>query len=246
MPSRAPSVLVVDDEVDICRNLSDILTAFGYDVDTATDGAAALELIRRRPYDVALLDLKMSGMDGLTLYREIKRIRAETVALIVTAYASSETARQALDAGASQIIPKPLDVQNLVEQVERVIGQPTVLVIDDDRELCDNLWQILRQKELRVCLAHTEEEAGRMVRDNDFRVVLLDLKLPGCDSGRLFRIIQKSNPASRVVLITGYRSEMEQTIDQVLNEGAESVCYKPFDVPELLATVQRLTTSQET
>jgi two-component system response regulator HydG len=68
-------VLIVDDEVDSCRNLSDILTDLGFRVDCATEGKGALDLVRQRHYDVALLDLKMPGMDGLALYREIKKIR---------------------------------------------------------------------------------------------------------------------------------------------------------------------------
>src|SRR5476649_840187 len=103
MTTNAPSILVVDDEVDTCRNLSDILTDLGYHVDTAHDGKTALEKVRQKRYDVALLDLKMPGMDGLTLYREIKKIRAGTVAIVVTAYASSSTASEVLDAGAWQV-----------------------------------------------------------------------------------------------------------------------------------------------
>src|SRR6266550_4560762 len=98
MTTITPSILVVDDEVDTCRNLSDILTDLGYHVDTAHDGPVALEKVRHKRYDVALLDLKMPGMDGLTLYREIKKIRAGTVAIVVTAYASSSTASEALAA----------------------------------------------------------------------------------------------------------------------------------------------------
>ena len=69
----APRILVVEDDPDICRNLGDILTDLGYEVDTAQDGPTAVELVRQRAYDVALLDLKMPGMDGLTLYHEIKK-----------------------------------------------------------------------------------------------------------------------------------------------------------------------------
>ena len=57
-------ILVVDDEVDTCANLSDILSDLGYTVDVAYDGPSALELVKQKAYDVALLDLKMPGMDG--------------------------------------------------------------------------------------------------------------------------------------------------------------------------------------
>src|SRR5260221_14513241 len=89
MNKAKPSILVVDDDADTCRNLSDILTDLGYRVDTAHDGLSALTLVRQHAYDIALLDLKMPGMSGLELYREIKQLQSGTVALVVTAYATS-------------------------------------------------------------------------------------------------------------------------------------------------------------
>ncbi|MCC7424007.1 MAG: response regulator [Planctomycetaceae bacterium] len=238
MSTRHPSVLVVDDEIDICNNLSDILTAFGYDVETATNGFAALDLVQRRPFDVALLDLKMPGMDGLTLYRKLKKLRAGTVAMLVTAYAGGDTTREAIDAGAWQVLPKPVDVGRLLGEVERVVGQPTLLVVDDDADLCENLWQILRQKDFRVCLAHSHDEATRKLQENPYRIILLDLKLPGGNGVGLMETIRESNPEAKIVVITGHRSELEETIDRVLSEGAEGVCYKPFDVNRLLEMIQ--------
>ncbi len=103
----------MDDDPDICLNLTDILTDLGYRVDYALDGPSALELVRQRPYDVALLDLKMPGMDGLTLYREIKNQRAGTVSLLVTAYAGPATTEEALSAGAWKVVAKPVDLAKL-------------------------------------------------------------------------------------------------------------------------------------
>jgi CheY-like chemotaxis protein len=91
MTEPTPSILLVDDEEDICAVMADILADRGYQVDVAHEGKAALALVERQPYDVALLDYKMPGMDGLTLYREIKMLRSETVALLVTAYAGGST-----------------------------------------------------------------------------------------------------------------------------------------------------------
>ena len=240
MHNVKPRILVVDDEVDTCHNLSDILTDLGYHVDMAHDGRAALELVRRNPYDVALLDLKMPGMDGLTLYREIKKLRADTVAIVVTAYASSATANEALTAGAWQVLAKPVDFPRLLRLVDEALSQPLVMVVDDDPDLCANLWDLLRERGYRISVAHDESAAGQRLRDRDFKVVLIDMKLPRADGARVFRLVRETNPQARTIVITGYRSEMDQLVQKVVNEGADAVCYKPFDVPKLLDTLQHL------
>ena len=240
---RVPaSILVVDDEVDTCRNLADILTDLGYQVDTALDGFAALELVRNKPYDIALLDLKMPGMDGLTLYRELRKLRSSTVAIVVTAYASKAMAEEVLAAGAWQVLAKPVEVRRLLPLVDEALGQTLVLVVDDDPDLCANLWDLLRERGYRMAIAHDEAEAARHLREHDFTVVLIDMKLPRGDGGQVFRRVRQSNPLARTVVITGHRAEMDPVVQRVVKEGADAVCYKPFDVPRLLSTLGQLTT----
>lgn len=241
-----PSVLVVDDEVDTCRNLSDILTDLGYEVDVAHDGPSALDKVRRKAYDIALLDLKMPGMDGLTLYREIKKLRADTVAIVVTAYASSSTAEAALAAGASQLLSKPVDLPKLLRLVEQAADQPLVMIVDDDPDLCQNLWDVLHDRGYRVCLAHDEQEAAERLPGREFRVVVIDMKLPGGGGASVFRLVRDNNPQARTVVITGFRAELDELVQKVVAEGADAVCYKPFDVPALLETLQRLSREQAT
>src|SRR5215471_8085362 len=165
MQAAIPSILVVDDDADTCHNLSDILTDLGYRVDMANSGAAALDLVRRKPYDVALLDLKMPGMDGVTLYREIRKLRAETVAIVVTAFTNRATHEEALSAGAWQVLGKPVDFRHLLGLVEQALGQPLVMVVDDDPDLCASLWDLLRERGYRVALAHDEPTAGERLKD---------------------------------------------------------------------------------
>ena len=241
MKGEAASILVVDDEVDTCRNLSDILTDLGHHVDTATDGPSALELVRKKTYDVALLDLKMPGMGGVELYREIKRLRAGTVAIIVSAYAGSSTAEEALAAGAWQVLPKPVDFPKLLGLMQEAVDQPLVMVVDDDPDLCATLWDLLRERNYRVALAHNERMAAEQLKDARFKVVLIDMRLPEGDGGSVFRLVRQVNPQARTLVITGHRAELDRAVQQVLAEGADAVCYKPFDVPALLSTLDRLT-----
>jgi CheY-like chemotaxis protein len=241
MTSTQPTILVVDDEVDTCKNLSDILTDLGHHVDIAHDGPSALELVRRNPYDVALLDLKMPGMDGLTLYREIKKLRADTVAIVVTAYAAGAKADEALTAGAWQVLAKPVDFPKLLGLVDEALSQPLIMVVDDDPDLCANLWDLLRERGYRIGLAHDEGQAAERLRDRSFSVVLIDMKLPKGDGSRVYQLVRERNPQARTIVITGHRTELDQLVQKVLSEGADAVCFKPFEVPKLLLTLRQLT-----
>jgi CheY-like chemotaxis protein len=88
-PSR-PLVLVVDDEPIIAQLITDVLTGDGYDVDTASDGLVALECLGRRAYDLILSDLRMPGLDGLGLYRELQQNRPELARRFVFITGTSE------------------------------------------------------------------------------------------------------------------------------------------------------------
>jgi DNA-binding NtrC family response regulator len=235
-----PRILVVDDDVDACGNLSDILGDLGYSVEVAYNGNLALALIEEKPFDVAILDLKMPDMDGLSLYREIKKRRAGTLAVIVTAYATTETANEALSAGVCHVLRKPIAIDALLQMVGQFLEQPLLLVVDDDRDLCNNLWDILRERGTRVCLAHTESDARQRLSENHFGIVLIDMRLPEGDGRNVLRLVRDSNPKARVILITGYRNDYEGAISELIADGVDAVCYKPFDVTGLLKTVQQL------
>lgn len=241
MNKDTPSILIVDDEEDACQNLADILADFGYRVDVAYDGFSALDLVRDHTYDMALLDFKMPGMDGLTLYRKIKKLSAGTVAILVTAYAANATAKEALAAGARKVFPKPVDFPKLMEIMTQALDRPLALVVDDDLDLCDNLWDLLSENEYRVCLAHDENEAAARLLTREYDVVLIDMKLTQGDGHGVYQKVRQSNPLTRVIGITGCRSESEQFVRQIIADGTNAVCYKPFDVPALLNTIERLT-----
>lgn len=241
MSGKIPAILVVDDEPDTCRNLSDILQEMGYRVETALDGPSALALVRSRQFDVALLDFKMPGMDGVTLYREIKKLRPELVAILVSAYAGRDVQQAAQSAGTWKVLAKPVDLNHLLPLVEEASKQPLVMVIDDDHDLCANLWDLLRERGYRVGMAYSIPEAReKLTTDSPYRVLLLDFKFPEGSGLDVLAAVRELNSAVRTVLITGHRQELEPLIRKAVSQGADAVCYKPLDAGQLLGTLQRL------
>ncbi len=240
MSVAEPSILLVDDDVDICTNLADILVDLGYRVASAHDGFTALEMIGRCRFDVAVLDYKMPGMNGVTLTREIRRVRPDMVSLLVTAHAGS-AADEAIEAGAWHVLAKPVDTSKLLGLVYQALEAPLVLIVDDDRDLCANLWDLLRDRGYRVGLAHDGEAAARQLEEAIFQVVLIDIKLPDGDGSEVFHKVCQVNPEARTVLITGDAVGAGDLVCRILAEGADSVYYKPFDVPKLLGALERLT-----
>lgn len=118
-------LLVVDDEKDICRALEFLLRGEGYEVTTALSGEEAVEHLKKDSFDVVLTDLRMDKMDGIGVLEEAKRLNPDTPVVLMTAYASVESAVDAMKKGASDYIVKPfineeirLTVRRLIEQME--------------------------------------------------------------------------------------------------------------------------------
>jgi DNA-binding NtrC family response regulator len=236
--SAQPSILVVDDEPDICRNLVDIFSDFGYRVEMAFDGPSALALVRKQRFDIALLDLMMPGMDGASLYAEIKKLNSGTVAIIITAYPGHPRAEAARDAGVWRLLPKPIDFPPLIGSIEEALGQPLVLVVDDDADFCWSLWDVLREHGYRACIANDVAIATARIKDQNYSVVLLDMKLPDGDRSSVFQEVRRINPDTRVVVVTGFPVEMKLKLQQLQSERGQTVLGKPLDVLALLATLR--------
>jgi DNA-binding NtrC family response regulator len=115
-------ILVVDDEDVMCESMAAWLREDGYRVDTAPNGLKALELAKAADYAICFVDLKMpGGMDGIETMMEIRRIRPDASVIIITAYATVDTAIQAMKEGAQEYIVKPCNPQEISMLVSRIL-----------------------------------------------------------------------------------------------------------------------------
>ena len=121
--SGRPRVLVVDDEASIRELLSKTLALAEYDVDTAPDGRAAIERLRLGSYDLLIADLKMPGLDGLSLIREAKRLKADLPVIIITGFSTESSAIEAVNLGVAGYLTKPFRVPQVLAAAARALGE---------------------------------------------------------------------------------------------------------------------------
>lgn len=112
-------VLLVDDEQAIARGIGRLLTAAGYEITAAHDGAMAMEAIAARPFDVIVSDIRMPNMDGLTLLRAIRGRDLDVPVVFMTGSPSVESAVEALEHGAFHYLTKPVDIAELTRVIAR-------------------------------------------------------------------------------------------------------------------------------
>ena len=114
-------ILIVDDEKNIRTHLATYVGSLGHGVDTAEDAALALRALAQRDFDVVLSDVRMAGMDGLALLREIRRRRPDAVVVLMTAYATVPEAVEAMRAGAYDYLVKPFSLDQVGLLLARVL-----------------------------------------------------------------------------------------------------------------------------
>ena len=121
--SARPRVLVVDDESSIRDLLQKTLALAEYEVDVAPDGRSALERMRLYPYDLLIADLKMPGMDGLTVIREAKRYKANLPVIIITGFSTEMSAIEAVNLGVAGYLTKPFRVPQVLAAAAKALGE---------------------------------------------------------------------------------------------------------------------------
>ena len=122
-PNGQPRVLVVDDEASVRDLLSKTLALAEYVVDVVPDGRVALERMRQFGYDLLITDLKMPGIDGLTVIHEARRLHADLPVIIITGFSTEASAIEAANLGVSGYLTKPFKVPKVLSVAARALGE---------------------------------------------------------------------------------------------------------------------------
>jgi two-component system response regulator PilR (NtrC family) len=208
------AILVADDEPGVRESLAEVLRDAGYAVTSAADGTAALGALDEHEFAVVITDLRMPGADGLAVLNRAREISPQTLVLVMTAHGSVETAVNALRAGASDYILKPVMFDDLLAKVERLL---------EYRHLAWQMQMLRREVEARY------DFEGMVGTSRAMREV--------------FELIKKVAPTQSTVLITGESGTGKEVVARAIHHFSE-VAQKIFLPVNCAAIPENLLESQ--
>ena len=232
-------ILIVDDDKRMAKTLVDILRVKGFEAEAVHSGAEALDKIEEGYFDCVLTDIKMPGINGVELYREIKAKLPDLPVVLMTAYSSDKLVEKGLKEGAIASLTKPLDINSLLSFFSALRQERSVVIVDGDPEFSRTLSDILQGRGFAVTQIldiHTIEDRVQVAG----QVVLLDMKLNHTDGLEILKRIRSKYRHLPVILVTGYRDEMAESIEAGLRINSYTCLYKPFHVDEHLTILSEV------
>ena len=237
--SKKTRLLIVDDDQRMTRTLADILTVSGYEIEQAGSAKIALAKIEEHNFDCVLTDVRMPEMDGVTFHGLIHEEHPGIPVVLMTAYAADEMIQRGLDEGVIGVMQKPLDISQMLGFFSALAQHRTIAIVDNDPAFCKTLGDILNKRGF-TSITETNPHADLDLFLSDSQVVLLDMKLNSISGLEVLKGIKKRYPELPVLLVTGYRDEMEESIKLAMKFSAFTCLYKPLEITNLLQMLGQL------
>ncbi|MBD5093148.1 MAG: response regulator [Subdoligranulum sp.] len=255
-------MIVADDDENICRNIVQAMTAVGVNTDYATEGKAAVQMMREareagRPYDLILLDWKMPGLDGLATARLIRQNYPDRIPiLLLTAYDWGEIEHEASEIGVDHFMPKPFFMSTFKNAIRRIMGGrneakedddlvvqgKTILVVDDIEVNRIILVKILSALGAKCDVAGNGKEAVETFEASEpgtYDLILMDVQMPVMDGYAATRAIRSSahSSAQSIPIIAMTANAFVDDVRDAIESGMDAHIAKPVQLDTLKSTI---------
>lgn len=245
IPTKA-NILVVDDDAHLLSLLVDTLTSIGYRVTGAPGGIEALEKLNSGKFDLMITDIKMPGVDGITLLKKVRRHFPKLPVLFITGVASDDIIGRASPDG---FLAKPFRISHIENLIENTLADKSekvtrpirkVMVVDDDNTFREMLSESLRYNQYSPFSVAGSELALEELRNGEIDAVITDIKMPGMDGIALMKKIKELYPDLPVILITAFYNQKYSEKKNEINQ-ADGFLEKPFKVETIIDLLNQLT-----
>jgi DNA-binding NtrC family response regulator len=234
-------ILIVDDEKQMVRTLSDVVKLHGWEADSAYSGEMAVDAVKERDYAVVLMDVKMTGINGVEAFKAMKAVRPGIRVILMTAYTATEVLAEAEREGALRILSKPVALAGLLEVLEQAtVESRCVLVVDDDAAFLKTLSGLLERHGYSTFTASSLDDALTMIESEEPAAVILDLRLNGATAPETVLAIKRVSPSVALILCSGYPSALDETTSAMSTRFIHASLHKPFSPDKLLAILDEV------
>jgi len=182
----------------------------------------------------------MPGIDGVEAFRRIRRHREGVRVILMSAYDMERLKEAALDEGAIAFLPKPLDLQKVVQLIGEV-KETAILVVEDDTRAAGLLGATLKEQGYRVTVTHSPHDALELVEQIRFDLIFLDVNLPAMNGLDLYLAIRKITPSAVAIMISGMEEEFERLAREAVRRNAYTIVRKPLEIDGILGLLERIT-----
>jgi DNA-binding NtrC family response regulator len=234
-------MLIVDDEKQMVKTLVDVVRLHGWEADGVYSGEAAVDAIRDRDYAVVLMDVRMTGINGLEAFKAMKAVRPGVRVILMTAYTATEILAEAEREGALRILSKPVALTGLLDLLREATEEPRcVLVVDDDGAFLQTLRKLLEQHGYSTLGALTLDQALQMLESESPAAVVLDLRLNGISAPETVLAIKHVSPSIALILCSGHPDALDQTTSSMPPRLIHASLHKPFSPDALLGILNEV------
>ncbi|HEV7596517.1 MAG TPA: response regulator [Gemmatimonadaceae bacterium] len=234
-------MLIVDDEKQMVKTLVDVVKLHGWEADGAYSGEAAVEAVRARDYAVVLMDVRMTGINGLEAFKAMKAVRPGVRVILMTAYTATEILAEAEREGALKILSKPVALSGLLELLKEATKESRcVLVVDDDTAFLKTLSKLLEQHGYATFTARTLDEGLQMLESESPAAVVLDLRLNGISAPETVLAIKHVSPSVALILCSGHPEALDATTSSMPPRLIHASLHKPFSPDALLGILHEV------
>ncbi len=204
---------------------------YGFDVEIVHSGEDAIGRVKEETYQVILLDIKMPVMNGVEVYKRVKGMCHEkgTAVIMMTAYSVDELISDAIKRGVYAVLRKPLDINEVLDVIKQAKEGALILIVEDDPAVSESLKNLLEDNGFRVVVMASGEKAVEYAKKNTEDIVFLDIKLPVMSGLEAYLRMKEYNPNMIALIMTAYRDEVSDIVDQALKSDCYACLYKPMN-----------------
>jgi DNA-binding NtrC family response regulator len=203
------SVLVVDDDRQMVQTLCAVLRLHGWEPTPGYSGEDAIRAVGEKPFAAVIMDVKMSGLNGVEAFREIRRAHRHLPVILMTAYAAHELLAQAEREGVLTILPKPLPLARLTDTLADLARTGPVRQVD-------------------VIKAASLDQTLQLLTGTTPRVIVMDLQLGDLHPQDAVVAIKKISPEVLLILYSGHPELIDETVAGLPSDWVHATLRKPF------------------